>query len=142
MDPTSEKRPPFGAEAARPVSSADLSVGALERNGTKPHPERQFLHLAMAARAKLEPRASDPTGASADLSVARLEHPGPPNGQKQLGINNRPSHPPRPQLASAIRTASLPGAKQGPGLVVVPIEQEREPQKGAEKMLIRTAWRV
>ena len=99
--PDPQKRPPFGAERADPASPAGLSVGIWERNGTKTQSKRQFLHLAMAVRAKLEPRASEPTGASAGLSMARLERPSPPTGQKQRARTTKrtalrdPSAPPR-----------------------------------------------
>ena len=74
--------------------------------------------------------------------MAHLERPGPPIGRQQHGRSHRPDRLPSPRLASADRTASLPRAKQGPGLVVAPIEQESEPKKGAGKMLVRMAWRV
>ena len=87
------KRPPFDAKTARPVNSTELSVGTRELKGTKARPERPFLQLTMAVGAQTEPRASDPTGASAELAMDRLERPGPPNGQKQQG-NEQPTEPP------------------------------------------------
>ena len=118
--PDLQKRPPFGAERADPASPAGLSAGTGERNGTKTQSERQFLHLAMAVGAKTDPCASEPTGASAGLSAARLERPRPPTGQKQMGRSNRANRSTRPQRALANETGSLPRAKHGPGLVPVP----------------------
>ena len=118
--PDLQKRPPFGAERADPASPAGLSVGTWERNGTKTQSKRQFLHLAMAVGAKLEPRASEAHWSQRRAIYGPPGAPAPPDRPETKGkeqpnepLSKTPARPRDPNGHSPPRK-TLTGSRRGP----------------------------
>ena len=110
----------FGAERADPASPAGLSVGTWERNGTKMQSKRQFLHLAMAVGAKLEPRASEAHWSQRRAIYGPPGAPAPPDRPETKGkeqpnepLSKTPARPRDPNGHSPPRK-TLTGSRRGP----------------------------